>query len=75
MNPGDVVTHRLQTTHYLEGGHIVCARRDWFGAAIVTETVDGNHVVLHACTTRTEAELLAAAYAAARSHNTDTTEA
>lgn len=74
MNPGDVVTHRLQTTHYLEGGHVVCARRDWFGGALVTTSGPDGYHVLHACPTRSEAELLAAAYAATRSHTTDTTE-
>lgn len=69
MNPGDVVRHRKQTTHYLGGGHYLLARQGWFGGGDVIEITPFNgSTVLAACPTRSEAELLAAAYAAMRGH-------
>ncbi|SHL47110.1 hypothetical protein SAMN05443637_13047 [Pseudonocardia thermophila] len=63
---GTVIRHRLQTTYYLDGGAAVLVRRAYLGggADVIWSSPTGGQTLLHHCTTRDEAELLGAAYAA-----------
>lgn len=66
-----ITRHHLQTTHQVGPDHFVVARGDWFATAKVVEIVGARSIVHHACPTRAEAELLAAAIAATRTHTAE----